>query len=610
MRGERAVAELASGSEEEVSPDLASFVARRRRWAHGHTEAFLRHLPQFWRAPISILDRIQYLLHGAHYLVAVLVLALQLVLGVHAARALPGEAALLALSLGLLGALALTGLQRAPTLPRRALEVLVLTLCLAPLAALVLHAAHALALGELERLALPFPAWLADVALAALLAPLVVLLIGLIGFGMFTPSLGLAVLSTYPIAFHLDVSAVLLGLTDALVGSARWHRVHRATPSFALATGARTPVVSLVESWRPRAFLTHALRLLAMTVPRRLRSPSTYAWLVALIVFAAGFVHSRATRLEQAPRACRVLAHDGDPWIVPPDRIAGYCEPAPFEPGSRWSRPASRFAPSFVDALSPPGPSRWARLDDTFECNLARFAPENVEPAEGGGTRLVLRDRASGDRAFTSGALATHEDAEHLYGRFEVVLRPARGAGLISAFFLHRRDPWQEIDVEFLGRDTTRVLFNVYFNPGEDGALYNYGYRGTPVLVDLGFDAADDFHRYAIEWDVDELRFFVDDVLVHRRRAGRPTPIPHLPMRLHLNLWANCSEDLVGAIDRAALPAVATFREVRVSTRERQALLPVQRFFDGLVGDGPTGPAHDAPAWQDDAEWLTRYRAE
>lgn len=606
MRGERAVADLASGSDEEVSPDLASFLARRRRWANGHTLAFLRHLPSLRRAPLRLRERVQFLFHGVHYLVALLVFALHLVLGLHFARALPAEAGLLALSAGVLAALALTRVQRAPGAARRALEVGVLTLWLAPLAVLVLHAAHALLLDEPERMALALPSGLGGVALAALLAPLVVLLVGLIGFGLFTPSLGLAVLVTFPLAFYLDLAAVLLGLTDALVGGARWHRIHRATPALELGRGGLTPLVRITESWRPRALLTHALRLLAMTLPRRLRSPATYGWALVLVALGAGFVHSRATRVEQAPRACRLLPHDTDPWIVPPERIAGYCESTPAE--GRWSRPASRFEPAFVDPLSPPGPSRWERLGTTFDCNLARFAPEQVEPAVDGGAHLVLREQPSADRAFTSGALATHEDAEHRYGRFEAVLRPARGSGLITAFFLHRRDPWQEIDVELLGRDTTRVLFNVYFNPGEDGARYNYGYAGTPVLVELGFDAAADFHRYAIEWDVDEVRFFVDDALVHRRRAGRPTPIPHLPMRLHLNLWANCSEALVGPVDRAALPAVATFREVRVATRHPQALLPIARFFDGLLGPGPTGSELEPSVWQDEAEWLTRYR--
>ena len=35
-------------------------------------------------------------------------------------------------------------------------------------------------------------------------------------------------------------------------------------------------------------------------------------------------------------------------------------------------------------------------------------------------------------------------------------MKPAKADGIITAFFLHRDNPWQEIDVELLGRDTTK----------------------------------------------------------------------------------------------------------------------------------------------------------
>ena len=44
-------------------------------------------------------------------------------------------------------------------------------------------------------------------------------------------------------------------------------------------------------------------------------------------------------------------------------------------------------------------------------------------------------------------------------------------------------------------------------------------------------------HQYTIEWDPCEIRWFVDRKLVHRRAIWHPTPIPHLPMTLHVNTW-------------------------------------------------------------------------
>ena len=80
----------------------------------------------------------------------------------------------------------------------------------------------------------------------------------------------------------------------------------------------------------------------------------------------------------------------------------------------------------------------------------------------------------------------------------------------ITAFFLHRNDPWQELDIEFLGKDTSKVLLNVYFNPGSEGAGWNFGVRGKPVLSDLGFDASHEYHKYSIEWEPHEIRWLVD----------------------------------------------------------------------------------------------------
>ena len=110
------------------------------------------------------------------------------------------------------------------------------------------------------------------------------------------------------------------------------------------------------------------------------------------------------------------------------------------------------------------------------------------------------------------------------------------------------------------------MLVNVYFNPGDEGAALGYGYRGSPWRVALGFDATADFHHYAIEWGHDRVVWLVDHRVVHERVGWDPTPIPHLGMRLHGNLWAPRSEELAGRVDRRSLPARAGFRNVRVTT--------------------------------------------
>ena len=116
--------------------------------------------------------------------------------------------------------------------------------------------------------------------------------------------------------------------------------------------------------------------------------------------------------------------------------------------------------------------------------------------------------------------------------------------------------------MELLGKDTTKLLLNGYYNPGSEGAKFEYGYRGTPVLVDLGFDASRAFHRYRIDWFSSVIRWFVDEQLVHERFNWEPTPIPHLPMQFQVNLWPSRSIELAGKILDQKLPAVSAIREI------------------------------------------------
>src|SRR6056297_1874685 len=84
----------------------------------------------------------------------------------------------------------------------------------------------------------------------------------------------------------------------------------------------------------------------------------------------------------------------------------------------------------------------------------------------------------------------------------------------------------------FLANNTSKLVANVFFNRGIAGDNNNKGKHGTPILIDLGFDASEDFHNYAIEWEPYEIRWFVDGGLIHVRKHGYPTPVPNLPMKV------------------------------------------------------------------------------
>lgn len=253
-------------------------------------------------------------------------------------------------------------------------------------------------------------------------------------------------------------------------------------------------------------------------------------------------------------RAARPIAMDDTPWAIKTDDVwpPSVCDPTCLKEDG---------AVEIRCPLTEPTIDMPAMLG-TFPGNLATFEPNAIDYGPGGAT-IILSESRKGDRRFRSGALSS---ANHfLHGRFEIEMRVARGSGLVTGFFLHRSAPRQEIDIEITGNNPSRMLLNVYFNPGNEGTALDYGYRGSPCVVDLDFDASAGFHRYAIEWFPDQIRWFVDDVLVHRRGSWDPTPVPHLPMTLHANLWPPRSVELAGVMRVRLSMTTASFRNVKVN---------------------------------------------
>lgn len=259
-------------------------------------------------------------------------------------------------------------------------------------------------------------------------------------------------------------------------------------------------------------------------------------------------------RLDLVPRMRRDrCTMDDSPWVLPPS--------SGWRPAMCASKPIRKAGPPIsTESLTRPSPS-FPGLVETFPGNLASFTREGLEYGDEC-ARLVL-DAVVGElRPYRSGAFASA--GSFLHGRFEAEIRAAPGSGLVTGFFLHRGSPRQEIDIELAGADPTRMLANVYFNPGDDTTALSFGYRGSPVWIELGFDASSDFHLYAIDWQPGRVAWLVDGMVVHERVGWDPTPVPHLDMRLHANLWAPRSEELAGRIDGRTLPAVASFRNVSI----------------------------------------------
>jgi cellulose synthase/poly-beta-1,6-N-acetylglucosamine synthase-like glycosyltransferase len=570
LAGETILYNPYSGSREEVSPDLYSFLARRRRWAHGHTEVFFRYVPAMRR--LRRRQAAQLVFHGAHYLVAIAVFAVHVTLGLLVVAALPAPAPVAAAAVGAILAWGLVRTQQTRGWATRIAVSVVLFAWMAPIGAFAMALMLAVATGDLHRATLPLPAGILALGVVGWAGPLVVLLAGMAGLGQLGVGSGLAVALTWPLALVLDVAGVLIGLVDLVSRHRIWHAVARAPTPLAAGAGIR-------DSWHPLAVWASARDSLR-TDRASVMKPSRWVPAVLLVaVVAIGVSLALPGRaIPASGRPCAVLEADGHPWIVPAAELVGYCDAAGGGSGHRTGSYAAAVADSAFTA--------WRRGDATFPCNEAGFAPDHVVVGDAG-ARLILDGTARGDRAMSAGELVL--DEPRAFGRYEVQFRPAKASGVLSAMFLYRFDPWQEIDLEIPGKDTTKALLNVYYNPGKEGDLYNYGYRGTPVMVDLGFDAADAVHTYAIEWDPDEIRWFVDGELIHARSSGRPTPIPQLPMTFHVNVWPNCSEELVGEMDPTKLPVEAEVRSVAIGAWNA----PYGGWFGGPGGD-----------WRKHADWM------
>ncbi|MCZ4120234.1 family 16 glycosylhydrolase [Streptomyces sp. H39-S7] len=209
----------------------------------------------------------------------------------------------------------------------------------------------------------------------------------------------------------------------------------------------------------------------------------------------------------------------------------------------------------------------WYLREDTFPSNRVLFRPDNAALPPRGPATLTLKEEPTAVRDLTGAAIASR--SSFTYGTFNARLRVPCGPGLVTGLFLHRNGPRQEIDIEILGQDTTRMLVNVFYNPGAPGTTLEYGYRGTPTVIDLGFDAAKTFHHYEIDWQPDSIRWRVDGVTVHERAVWDPTPIPDQPLEFNVNLWSSQSTEFAGPLDRQTLPAV-----LEIASLEAHGLSP------------------------------------
>lgn len=142
---------------------------------------------------------------------------------------------------------------------------------------------------------------------------------------------------------------------------------------------------------------------------------------------------------------------------------------------------------------------------------LQSYARDNVT-VENGFLVITAREERRGGRDYTSGRINSDGKLDFTYGRVEASIQAPANQGLWSAFWMLPSEStygtWAaggEIDImEVFSRDP--VPFNqAALHYGMAWPLNTYIYQKNE-----DFDPSSGFHEYALEWDANEIRWFVD----------------------------------------------------------------------------------------------------
>lgn len=137
---------------------------------------------------------------------------------------------------------------------------------------------------------------------------------------------------------------------------------------------------------------------------------------------------------------------------------------------------------------------------------------------------------------YASGEYRTNSN--YGFGLLEGRFKPANAQGTVSSLFFYtgpsdNNNPWDETDIEILGKDTTKMQTNYIVN----------GVGGHEVMVNLGFDASQDLHEYAVKWQSNAICWYVDRALVRQVNGSAGTPLPATAGKIMMNLWTGTSAE-------------------------------------------------------------------
>ncbi len=179
---------------------------------------------------------------------------------------------------------------------------------------------------------------------------------------------------------------------------------------------------------------------------------------------------------------------------------------------SKKTRPLSRSG-EFFENFDTLDTRIWEYQLFSFLGNGCRMTSSQVLCEKSAVTLTVDFNDKIEDKKYLGGEISTLQKFK--YGTFSVRMKNEIAPGCVSAFFLMNK--WQpknwehkEIDIEFLGKDLTKVQFTIHHfaEEGKKHIVYAYVHK-------LGFDSSKEYHNYAIVWHPDSISWFVDTKFVH-----------------------------------------------------------------------------------------------
>ena len=187
-----------------------------------------------------------------------------------------------------------------------------------------------------------------------------------------------------------------------------------------------------------------------------------------------------------------------------------------------------KWFPIWEDDFSELDNTKWNPIysDENYNGELQYYLPENIE-VKNNSIYLIGKDEKYEGRDYTSAKVTTQDKFELMYGRIEFTAKTNYEIGSFPAVWLlpaDLEDHLPEIDIfESVGREYGYAYYvNHWREDGKIAKIFEYAILDNPK----------EFHKYTMEWNENEIKWFVDDKLMVTSIKG----VPKEPMYLIMNL--------------------------------------------------------------------------